>query len=345
MDPSIRLFGCGLTNYVNNWDARMDYTVASTRVINGFYSVHNNHREDRLWKVYHCGACTTKKIYKAWSAWSKCTKTCTGSDGVSGTMTRSRTCSNPYSPLPFCSGFSCSSAEKQTVKCNTQRCKVNGGFGAWSAYGACSTTCGAGTKKRIRQCNNPAPAHGGADCVGPTYETAACKVKECPVNGGWGNYSAYGACSTTCGAGKKTRSRQCNNPAPAHGGANCTGAATESADCKVKDCPTGEKVNGKYSDWSELSECSVTCGKGKRTKTRTCTNPAPANGGKPCKGKATKSYTCKMKACTKTCKEENGVCREGKCPEGEKETKKSRKLCKGVTLSGSDKPTRCCTKA
>ena len=43
-------------------------------------------------------------------------------------------------------------------------------------------------------------------------------------------------------------------------------------------------VDGGYTDWSECSECSVTCGGGTQTFTRTCTNPPPSNGGRDCSG-------------------------------------------------------------
>merc|ERR1712062_247963 len=166
LDSAVRLSGCSLTGYVNNWDGSMDYSVSSTRVINGFYSYHNNHKEDRRWRVYYCNVCTTKREWKTWSSWSSCTKKCTGSDGVSGTQTRTRTCTNGHPLLSLCSGYSCSTPQKQTQKCATNRCKINGGWGNWATYGACSATCGAGTKTRTRKCNNPTPAYGGAQCVG-----------------------------------------------------------------------------------------------------------------------------------------------------------------------------------
>ena len=49
---------------------------------------------------------------------------------------------------------------------------VNGGF---SAFGACSKTCGGGI--RIRTCTNPAPKHGGRGCNGHTQE--ACNTQAC----------------------------------------------------------------------------------------------------------------------------------------------------------------------
>ncbi|CAH3021140.1 unnamed protein product, partial [Porites evermanni] len=42
-------------------------------------------------------------------------------------------------------------------------------------------------------------------------------------------------------------------------------------------------IDGGYTDWS-ASDCSVTCGGGTQTLTRTCTNPPPSNGGKNCSG-------------------------------------------------------------
>ncbi|CAH1798227.1 unnamed protein product, partial [Owenia fusiformis] len=99
---------------------------------------------------------------------------------------------------------------------------VNGAPGTWSAWGACSTTCGEGQQIRTRACDNPAPAHGGSQCNSSDLtDTRSCNDAECPVNGGPGTWSAWGACSTTCGDGEQTRTRACDNPAPAYGGSQC----------------------------------------------------------------------------------------------------------------------------
>ena len=57
---------------------------------------------------------------------------------------------------------------------------MNGGFGQWSPYGACSETCGEGEQSRSRKCDNPSPSHGGDDCVGEDEQIRECKVNECP---------------------------------------------------------------------------------------------------------------------------------------------------------------------
>ena len=51
-------------------------------------------------------------------------------------------------------------------------------------------------------------------------------------------------------------------------------------------------VDGGWSDYGNWSECSAKCGGGTQTKTRTCTNPAPTNGGADCEGKSTETQSC-----------------------------------------------------
>lgn len=63
---------------------------------------------------------------------------------------------------------------------------MNGGWGKWSSYGSCSKTCGGGVKERTRQCNNPAPKHGGSKCPGADQQVTHCNVYRCP-----GQYKTY----------------------------------------------------------------------------------------------------------------------------------------------------------
>jgi len=68
-----------------------------------------------------------------------------------------------------------------------------------------------------------------------------------------------------------------------------------------KPTPPAEKkaVNGEYTAWSEWESCSKSCGEGEQKRSRSCTNPRPANGGSDCSrlGKAVETKKCNLKNC------------------------------------------------
>ena len=59
---------------------------------------------------------------------------------------------------------------------------VNGDWGAWASQGSCSRTCGGGQQEWKRECDDPAPEHGGAKCTGDKTKIASCKTCTCPRN-------------------------------------------------------------------------------------------------------------------------------------------------------------------
>ncbi|EDO26284.1 predicted protein, partial [Nematostella vectensis] len=55
--------------------------------------------------------------------------------------------------------------------------------------------------------------------------------------------------------------------------------------------------DGEFSDWTEWTKCTSSCGKGVRSRSRSCTAPAPELGGKPCVGPTEQTMACDYGDC------------------------------------------------
>jgi hypothetical protein len=158
---------------------------------------------------------------------------------------------------------------------------------------------GGGVQSRTRLCNNPVPQFGGIDCseLGNAQETRSCNEQSCAVHGGYSDWSAWSECSRTCSGGVRTRYRTCSNPLPQYGGQqfDCDGIRLEHSACNTEACG----IDGGYSAWTEWSTCSVNCGNGIQTRTRTCTAPVVQGAGKNCTllGPDTESKLCNTNLC------------------------------------------------
>ncbi|XP_071960715.1 properdin-like isoform X2 [Antedon mediterranea] len=161
----------------------------------------------------------------------------------------------------------------------------------WSDWRPCSVTCGNGTQLRYQTCQSHA-------CSGNPVDIRPCNDQDCPVavDGGWTRWKRWSSCSVSCGKGYQYRVRTCSNPPPLYGGRQCVGKDSIVRSCTVrKSCA----VHGGWSLWSSYSQCDKTCGNdGMKVRTRSCTNPAPANGGDDCRGLALDKSPCTdLKAC------------------------------------------------
>ncbi|XP_020632434.1 coadhesin-like isoform X5 [Orbicella faveolata] len=229
--------------------------------------------------------CPVDGKWTVWRGWSICTRTCGG--GVQG---RSRTCTNPP---PAFGGAQCTGAREETRSCNEEPCPGDGKWSAWKAWTPCTVTCAGGTQSRSRTCTNPPPTHGGKECSGNGDETRSCNGRPCPVDGRWTRWSDWDACPVKCGGGFQARSRSCTNPPPAFGGAMCAGQRQQVQACNVQPCG----IDGNWARWQRWSVCTKSCGGGTQDRTRTCSNPPPAYGGRDCRGKNKEARSCNNRPC------------------------------------------------
>uniref|UniRef100_A0A4X2JXH3 Adhesion G protein-coupled receptor B2 n=1 Tax=Vombatus ursinus TaxID=29139 RepID=A0A4X2JXH3_VOMUR len=106
-----------------------------------------------------------------------------------------------------------------------------------------------------------APLPWGASLVPPLPDTPCPFLLGDPAAEEWSQWSV---CSLTCGQGLQVRTRSCvSSPY----GTLCSGPLRETRTCNNTDtCP----VPGLWEEWGPWSLCSRTCGRGSRSRTRTC---------------------------------------------------------------------------
>ncbi|XP_052790090.1 coadhesin-like [Mya arenaria] len=66
--------------------------------------------------------------------------------------------------------------------------------------------------------------------------------------------------------------------------------------CKLF-CRLCDAVDGHWSDWGQWSGCDVSCGKGTRSRVRSCDNPVPTHGGDDCAGSKDEHDVCVLESC------------------------------------------------
>ncbi|XP_057608016.1 adhesion G protein-coupled receptor B3 isoform X1 [Chionomys nivalis] len=122
----------------------------------------------------------------------------------------------------------------------------------------------------------------------PQEQADAAKFMAQTGESGVEEWSQWSTCSVTCGQGSQVRTRTCVSPYGTH----CSGPLRESRVCNnTALCP----VHGVWEEWSPWSLCSFTCGRGQRTRTRSCT--PPQYGGRPCEGPETHHKPCNIALC------------------------------------------------
>jgi len=120
-----------------------------------------------------------------------------------------------------------------------------------------------------------------------TFPTTTTMIPTSVAISSWSSWSPWSSCSKSCGEGIATRTRSCSSSK----GGPCPGESKDTQRCFERNCP----VDGSWVSWTPWSSCSQSCGRGRATRTRSCS--APKAGGKPCLGKGQESKDCETRKC------------------------------------------------
>lgn len=236
-------------------------------------------RQARTCNVEACSAkekqLKDKILWDTWSDWLPCSETC-----GEGVQMRIRKCITSNCPK--------SDAITQQRRCVLRPCPQWSNWSEWSECPSCSSD-EKRTRKRICKAGLVRINETEKDCPGSSEEVESCEnscktvvrgVKtqsaenlssrdlekwnqKIPDSGKvfWNEWEPWQSCSATCGTGVRFRLRTCID------GYNCAGRGNfiEAGVCNEHPC---DKVV--WLPWSEWSACSVTCGKGRKTRHRTC---------------------------------------------------------------------------
>ena len=159
-------------------------------------------------RLLYCSGQTSQ--WGEWGAWSTCPESCSDYSRV---RTRS------------CIGSDCPGNSMETESCGSADCGVEASWGEWGSWTQCTVSCGGtGYRYRQRACQN------GNNCAGSAFDIDySCNSQACVV-AQWNAWTAYSACSQTCGGGTQTRTRTCTVQN------QCVGPDTQTLECNSNAC-------------------------------------------------------------------------------------------------------------
>ncbi|CAB3997792.1 Zinc metallo ase nas-6 [Paramuricea clavata] len=265
--------------------------------------------------------------WTAWSSWTRCNRVCGG-----GYQVQRRYCTNP---VPKNYGKPCYGLDYNRRFCNVQKCSeppiwpddfMFKQFShtpydhncvrvyerraelTWKNYYFCSV----GSKQRINMKWSDMGTQRGMRCL---------KVNEPQESSGWNdNYLCLPADSEyrfQWSHSGPIRGLACIKWFARNGSngwndnylcgqqrqkvAAFAAVVKEAPPQATEDSSSTVAIHGAWSTWSSWSRCSKSCGQGYQRRNRTCNNPTPAKGGRPCPNGRMEAKRCLVTACPTSC--------------------------------------------
>jgi len=194
-------------------------------------------------------------VFSSWEAWTACTTSC-----GDGWRTRRR----QIEVHAHRGGMTCDGSLKEIGKCVHEGPSCEAGIavdcilGDWGIWSTCDMHNMRFRDKSITQHGE----NGGQACVGEITQGQTCGMF--PVDCKLSSWAEWGPCDRTCGHAQTRRQRQIERFAQ-NGGVDCPGSLMETNGCFLAECPVW---NAEVSDWSAWTDCTLTCGPGEQTRTR-----------------------------------------------------------------------------
>eukprot|EP00928_Gymnodinium_smaydae_P083217 TRINITY_DN66468_c0_g1_i1.p1 TRINITY_DN66468_c0_g1~~TRINITY_DN66468_c0_g1_i1.p1 ORF type:complete len:357 (+),score=31.21 TRINITY_DN66468_c0_g1_i1:214-1284(+) len=171
-------------------------------------------------------SCPTPCEWGDWGPYEQCSLTC-GTYG--GMQVRER----KIRKQALFGGKQCIGDLFQAQECNKVPCDIDCEWHSWRDWSACSATCGAGKRERVRDLKYKEKNDG--TCPGLALEQAECVDQEpCPEDCRFSEWGEWSSCSVQCGGGEKTKKRE--EYKAKFGGKACVGELVWSTTCNMEVC-------------------------------------------------------------------------------------------------------------
>ena len=242
------------------------YTFVDTMISSSRYMICKLQSVRAFCTTPSCTDCTGST--DVWSEWSSCNATCGSSNSY-----RSRYMDTSVN------GYGCLRETEYAACTNCAECQSYD----WSQWSECNATCGSSNSYRSRYRDNAASSLNCSSII----EYQLCNCTNCTLS----DWPSWSACNATCGH-DSYRNRTQSIITEAIGRPACPSLAnrTQYEQCNYTACVCA------FSDWVN-GPCSVSCGNGTLTRTRTSTGDPVDDNNEPC-GPLSGEVACEAAVCT-----------------------------------------------